>query len=67
MLLLWLQPGRVVAGPEVRGGVHDHRYGNQPISSGAALYLLHLAQKVRTPRAADHGQIILATLGFECQ
>lgn len=54
MLLLWLQPGCVVTGPENRGGVHDHRYGYQPGGSGAALHLLHLAQKVRSTRAVDH-------------
>lgn len=47
------QPGRVVAGSESRGGVHDHRYGCQPCGSRAALHLLHLSQKVRSPVSAD--------------
>lgn len=54
MLLRSPQPGRVVAGPESRGGVYDHRYGYQPGGSGAALHLLHFAQKVRSLRAIDH-------------
>lgn len=47
MFLAWMQSGCVVAGPESRGGVHDHRYGHRPGCSGAALHLLYLAQKVR--------------------
>lgn len=43
---LCFQLGCVVAGPEGRGGVHDHRHGRQPVSSGAALHLLHLFEKV---------------------
>lgn len=55
------QPGCVVAGPKSRGGVHDLRYGCEPSSSGAAFHLLHLAQKVRSPIAAD---TILDTTSF---
>lgn len=47
MFLARLQSGCVVAGPESRGGVHDHRYGHRPGCSGAALHLLYLTQKVR--------------------
>lgn len=52
MLLLWLQSGCAVTGPESRGGVHDHRHGYQSGGSGAAVHLLHLPQEVR--RADDH-------------
>lgn len=65
MLLLLPQPGRVVAGPESRGGVYDHRYGYQPGGSGAALHLLHFTQKVRSLRAIDHWLIIFTFTPFQ--
>lgn len=39
------QPRCAVAGPESRGGIHDHRHGHQSGGGGAALHLLHLPQE----------------------
>lgn len=54
MSLVLLQSGCGAAGPESGGGVHDHRHGHRPGCSGAALHLLHLAQKVRASSSIPH-------------